>query len=670
MTKNPLLGMLDPADFDETIRPQDDLYRYVNGKWIDRTEIPADKSSYGSFYVLAEDAENQVRAIIEDCVDGKVTGDLQELAGKVASLYGSFMDEATVEEDSASSLAQLKDPLDQAKDKGDLRDLWAKTFKEGTYEGFFDTGIDIDVNNPERYVNYFGQDGLGLPERAYYLEEKHAELLGQYREHIARMFTLSGYATDDDSAKAIADKVVDFETEIAKLHWDNVKTRDTDATNNPMTWAELAATLPHFDLGAWREASGLPDKMFEEVNVGEPDFFTNMDQLWESTDFETLRQWMLWHALNGHTSLLSAEIVQADFDFYGQKLAGKEELRERWKRGVSLASSVMGEALGKLYVERHFPAESKAMMSHLVDNLIQAYKDSISVLDWMGPETREKALEKMGQFTPKIGYTDKWRDYDKLQLGEGTLVEKVHNASVFGTDFWIDKLGGPVDHTIWHMTPQTVNAYYNPTENEIVFPAAILQPPFFDKDADPAVNYGSIGAVIGHEIGHGFDDQGAKFDGTGKVENWWTDQDLEEFEKRTHALIDQYNEFVPQGLPQDFHVNGALTIGENIGDLGGLDIAWKAYLLELKQQGIDDPADAPVIEGLTAAERFFLSWALSWQNKTRPEMAKQLIAIDPHSPAEFRCNGVVANLDLFEDTFGTKPGDKLWLDPEKRVRIW
>ena len=669
MTKNPLLGMLDPADFDETIRPQDDLYRYVNGKWLARTEIPADKASYGSFHLLAEEAEKQVRTIIEDCVAGRITGELSSLAGKVASLYGSFMDEATVEADSAPSLQQLKAPLDQATSKADLRDLWARTFAEGTYEGFFDTGIDIDVNNPERYVNYFGQDGLGLPERAYYLEEKHASLLDQYRQHIARMFTLAGYASQS-AAPDVAGKIVDFETEIAKLHWDNVKTRDTDATNNPMTWDELAAKLTRFDLGAWRKASGLPDKMFTEVNVGEPDFLENMDQLWDSTDFETLKWWMLWHALNGHTSLLSSEIVNADFDFYGQKLAGKEQLRERWKRGVSLASSVMGEALGKLYVQRHFPAEAKAAMSHLVENLIQAYQDSIAVLDWMGPETRDKALEKMRQFTPKIGYPDKWRDYEKLQLGDGTLVDKVHNASIFGTYYWIDKLGGPVDHTIWHMTPQTVNAYYNPTENEIVFPAAILQPPFFDKDADAAVNYGSIGAVIGHEIGHGFDDQGAKFDGTGKVENWWTDQDLAEFEKRTHALIDQYNAFVPQGLPEEFHVNGALTIGENIGDLGGLDIAWKAYLLELKQQGIDDPADAPVIEGLSAAERFFLSWALSWQTKVRPEMAKQLISIDPHSPAEFRCNGVVANLDLFAATFQTKPGDALWLEPDQRVRIW
>lgn len=667
MTKNPLLGSLEPADFDENIRPQDDLYRYVNGKWLETHEIPADRASDGSFYTLAETAEKQVRAIIEDCLHGAIKG---ELAGKVASLYGAFMDEESVEADAKPSLRRLWEPLASATSKEDLRDLWARTWKSGTYDGFFGMGIDIDLNNPERYVNYFGQDGLGLPERAYYLEDKHAEILGQYRDHVAKMMEMAGFVGGGDAASTAAKTIVDFETEIAKLHWDNVKTRDTDATNNPMDWEEISAKMPVFGLDAWREASGLSDKMFEEVNVGMPDFFENMDSLWDSTPVEALRLWMAWHALNGQVSLLSAELVEADFDFFGRKLAGKEQLRDRWKRGVSLASSVMGEALGELYVARHFPPEAKEKMGRLVDNLIAAYRESIGSLDWMGPETREKALEKMSLFTPKIGYPDKWRDYSKLDVSAPTLVEKVASASVFGSDFWIEKLGGPVDHTIWHMTPQTVNAYYNPTDNEIVFPAGILQPPFFDVNADPAVNYGSIGAVIGHEIGHGFDDQGAKFDGHGKVENWWTEADLAEFEKRTHALIDQYDAFVPRGLPEEFHVNGALTIGENIGDLGGLDIAWKAYLLELLSQGIEDPADAPVIEGLSAAERFFLSWALSWQNKVRPEMAKQLIAIDPHSPAEFRCNGVVANLDLFVDTFGVKPGDELWLEPEKRVRIW
>lgn len=667
MTKNPLLGSLNPKEFDANIRPQDDLYRFVNGKWIESCQIPADKSADGSFYVLTENSEKQVRAIIEDCVEGKIEGDL---AGKVASLYGAFMDEAQVESDSTPSLERLFAPLHAAKTKGDLRDLWARSWKAGTYDGFFSMGIDIDLNNPERYLNYFSQDGIGLPERAYFLDEKHADVLQAYREHVGRMLHLSGFMSSESEAQAAGNTVVDFETEIARLHWDNVKTRDTDATNNPMTWTELSAKLPHFDLAAWREASGLPDKMFTEVNVGMPDFFEGMDKLWAKTNLETLRLWMTWQALNGQVSLLSNELVQANFEFYGKRLAGREVIRDRWKRGVGLASSVMGEALGQLYVARHFPPESKEKMSRLVDNLIAAYRESISSLDWMGPETREKALEKLSLFTPKIGYPDKWRDYERLDVSAPTLVEKVESASVFGMDFWIEKLGGPVDHTIWHMTPQTVNAYYNPTDNEIVFPAGILQPPFFDPQADEAVNYGSIGAVIGHEIGHGFDDQGAKFDGHGKVENWWTETDLAEFEKRTRALIAQYNQYVPRGLPEEFHVNGALTIGENIGDLGGLDIAWKAYLIELKSQGIDDPQDAPVIEGYTAAERFFYSWALSWQNKTRVEAAKQLIAIDPHSPAEFRCNGVVANLDLFAETFDVKPGDELWIEPEKRVRIW
>lgn len=667
MTNNPKLGMLDRDDFDYDIRPQDDLYRFVNGKWIEACQIPADRGADGSFYTLTQNSEKQVRAIIEDCVEGKITGDL---AGKVASLYGAFMNEAQVEADCPQALKRLRDPLQQAKSKADLRDLWAKTWKAGSYDGFFSMGIDIDLNNPQRYINYWSQDGLGLPERAYYLEKKHEKILSAYREHVGLMLRLSGFLGEASKAEATGNRVVDLETEIAKLHWDNVKTRDTDATNNPMTWEEFSALMPNFDLAAWREASGLPDKMFTEVNVGMPDFFAGMDKLWVESDLETLRWWMTWQALNSQVSLLSHDLVQANFEFYGKRLAGREEIRDRWKRGVSLASSVMGEALGQLYVSRHFPADSKEKMAKLVDNLIAAYRESISHLEWMGEETREKALEKMNLFTTKIGYPDRWRDYSKLDLCAPTLVEKVESASVFGSDFWIDKLGGPVDHTIWHMTPQTVNAYYNPTDNEIVFPAGILQPPFFDPQADEAVNYGSIGAVIGHEIGHGFDDQGAKFDGYGKVENWWTETDLQEFKKRTRALIEQYDQYVPRGLPQEFHVNGALTIGENIGDLGGLDIAWKAYVLHLKSRGITDPADAEVIDGLTAAERFFFSWALSWQSKTRVETAKQLIAIDPHSPAEFRCNGVVANLDVFAKAFGVKPGDRLWIDPDKRVHIW
>lgn len=667
---NPLLGSLDPNEFDRSFRPQDDLYRFVNGRWLESHQIPADRAIDGVFYTLRDRSEAQVRVIIEDCVAGKVSGDL---AGKVAALYGDFMDESKVEDEAPAVLQGLRSGVEGVADKAALRDLWARTWTEGVYEGWFDMGVDVDLNNPEAYVNYFAQDGIGLPERAYYLEEKHAEILAEYRAHVARMLELAGYVEDRAASERVAGQIVDFETAVAQLQWDNVKTRDTDATNNPMSFADFAALMPHFDLGAWRRASGLPDKMFDQVNVGEPDFFSGMDALWEATDLEVLRWWMLWGALNSHAALLSAQIVQADFEFYGMKLAGKEEQRERWKRGVGLASSVMGEALGELYVQRHFPAQAKVAMESLVANLIAAYRESISRLEWMGVQTREKALEKLALFTPKIGYPDRWRDYSKLNLsasGAPRLVDKVRAASSFASWFWIDKLGGPVDKTIWHMTPQTVNAYYNPTVNEIVFPAAILQPPFFDPAADPAVNYGAIGAVIGHEIGHGFDDQGSKFDGHGQVNDWWTGEDSAEFQRRTQALIAQYDAFVPQGLSAEFHVNGALTIGENIGDLGGLDIAWKAYCLHLRAQGISDPAQAPVIEGLSAAQRFLLSWARSWQSKSRPEFAKQMISIDPHSPSEFRCNGVVANLDLFAQTFQTAPGDKLWLEPTQRVRIW
>lgn len=648
--------ILDELDAD--VRPQDDLFRHVNGKWIARTEIPADKARYGSFIVLYEEAEKAVREIIEESQQAEPGTE----ARKVGDLYASFMNEERVEMLGATPIAaqlveaSLPGTVDQ------LLEAVGRLERQGV-SGFAQLFVDNDPGDPERYLVFVEQGGIGLPDESYFREERFAAIREKYREHLERMF---GLANLDDTA-ARAARVFDLETEIAASHWTNVDSRDSQKTYNLKPWADVAAAAS-VDLDVWRDAMGVPTGAFAELVVRQPSFVEGVGALLTDDRLPAWRDWLAWQVIRSSAAYLSSDFVDANFDFYGRTLTGTPELRERWKRGVSFVEGAMGEAVGRIYVERHFPPAAKDAMDELVANLVEAYRRSISELDWMGEETRAKALDKLEKFTPKIGYPVKWRDYSTLVVSADDLVGNVRAAAEFEFQRQLGKIGKPIDRDEWFMTPQTINAYYNPGFNEIVFPAAILQFPFFDADRDAAANYGAIGAVIGHEIGHGFDDQGSRFDGDGRLIDWWTEADRAAFEERTKALIDQYDVLVPEQLEVsgdgEHHVNGALTIGENIGDLGGLAIAWKAYQLSLGKK------KAPVLDGLTGAQRFFLSWAQAWQLKGRDEEVIRLLAIDPHSPNEFRCNQIVRNVDEFYTGFDVASDDALWLDPAERVRIW
>lgn len=640
------------ADLDPTIRPQDDLFRHVNGGWIDRTEIPSDKARYGSFYVLAEEAERAVRDIIVESQGA----DAGTEGRKIGDLYASFLDEARIEQLGARPLVPLLAEAAAPTDITSFLSTLGSLERRGT-SGFYGLAVDNDPGNPERYLVFVFQGGIGLPDEAYYREEKSAEIREKYVAFIERMLTLAG--VDDAAAKA--QRIFALETEIASVHWDNVKSRDSEATYNLKTWAEVVdSTTPA--LNDWVAGMGIPEGTLDEVVVYQPSAIEGIAALLTDDRLDVWKEWLAWQVVRGNAAYLSNDFVEANFDFYGRTLTGTPEMRARWKRAVSLVEGALGEAIGKIYVQRHFAEGAKTAMDVLVANLIEAYRQSITNLEWMGAETRQKALDKLDKFTPKIGYPVKWKDYSSLTITPDDLLANVGASNEYDFQREIGKIGKPLDRDEWFMLPQTINAYYNPGFNEIVFPAAILQAPFFSEARDAAANYGAIGAVIGHEIGHGFDDQGSKFDGDGRLIDWWTADDKSAFESRTKSLIEQYDALTPKGL--DIHVNGALTIGENIGDLGGLAIAWKAYLISL------DGQEPPVIDGLTGAERFFLSWAQAWQIKIRNEEAVRLISIDPHSPNEFRCNQIVRNIDEFYTTFGVTESDALWLDPKERVTIW
>ena len=688
-----LAGVYETDAADAAVRPQDDLFRHVNGAWLRDAVIPADRPGFGSFVLLRDAAESACREILEEAADqwtaSGAAGTPTTPSEKIGALYASFIDEEAVEALGASPLEPELAPLLDASTKEEL----ARAIGAGMPAGFtgpFGVDVEVDLNDPERYTTWFGQDGLGLPDESYYREESQADLREAYVAHLARMLSLAGLDERlGANAEDLAGRVMALETLIAKGHWDRVACRDIEKMNNPMTWGELTASGEGFPWEAWREGiasaaeaagTGLRG-LLDEAIVEQPDYVGHAAGVWGDADLEDLRAWALWHTVHGRATLLSGDFVAANFDFYSKRLQGVDALRARWKRGVGLIEGTLGEALGELYVARHFPPSYKAEMERLVADLIEAYRGSISSLSWMGPATRQRALEKLSQFTPKIGYPDTWRDYSDVVVTPGDVIASVRSVELFELARALRKLGSPVDRAEWHMTPQTVNAYYNPTMNEVVFPAAILQPPFFDPEADAAVNYAGIGAVIGHEIGHGFDDQGSTFDGHGKVTDWWTEEDREAFTARTAALIAQYDAFQPTALVERAeregtdvaevpHVNGALTIGENIGDLGGLGIALNAYALALHREGVESFADAPVIDGLTALERFFYSWARIWRGKNREDYAELLLTIDPHSPGEFRCNGIVRNVDAFHEAFGTTPEDGLWLAPEERVSIW
>ncbi len=648
------LSGIELAERDLSIHPGDDLYLHMNHRWLERSAIPDDKARYGAFTVLAEEAEKAVRAIIEQSTKAPEGSE----ARKVGDLYRSFMDEERIEEVGLAPLHELFQRISAAATKDQLLTVLAESERLGV-DGLWHLFVDNDPGNPERYIVFVEQGGISLPDESYYRGAEHADTVAAFVAHVEKVFALVGV----DGAAEKAQRVSAFETALAGKHWDNVASRDAEATYNLWPEEQLSRTLGSFSLELWRSSVGIPETVMAEVVVRQPSFIEALGDLWSTSDLETLRDWAAWHSLMAFAPYLTNELVEAHFDFFGRTLSGTPQLRARWKRAVACVESVMGEAVGKLYVQQHFPPDSKQQMDELVDMLLLAYRDSIINLDWMSPETKERALEKLDTFVPKIGYPDVWRDYSSLAISPDDLWANVAAGNEFEFQRELAKIGAPLDRNEWFMTPQTVNAYYNPGFNEIVFPAAILQYPFFDPQRDAAANYGAIGAVIGHEIGHGFDDQGSRFDGHGRLHNWWTEADRAAFEKRTSSLITQYSELSPKDLP-GHHVNGELTIGENIGDLGGLAIAWKAYVMSL------EGASPPEVDGVTAAQRFFLSWAQSWKLAVRSEEALRLLSIDPHSPPEFRCNQIVRNLDLFYEAFDVTQDHELWLEPDQRVSIW
>ncbi|MGD0054027.1 MAG: M13-type metalloendopeptidase [Acidimicrobiales bacterium] len=651
---------IEVADLSDEVRAQDDLFRFVNGRWFDRTEIPADKATYNSFVILFEEAEKAVRAIVEQAGSAPEGSE----ARKFGDLYVSFVDESAIESRGAQPLDGLLGLIDNVASIDQLLNA-VGDFQRQSLAGFYGLFVNADPGDPSRYLVFVEQGGISLPDESYYREEHFAPVREAFLAHLRRMFELAGVDRPDQRAQL----VFDLETEIASHHWDNVATRDEEKTYNPMAWGAASSLFVNASnaigvtLDAWKDGLGAPQGALDEVVLREPSFIEGLAQLLDDEHLDAWRDWLRWHVIRSHAPFLSHQFVDENFDFFGRTLTGAPELGERWKRGVSLVEGAMGEAVGKIYVERHFPLQAKTRMDVLVANLTEAYRESITSLEWMSEETRRRALEKLDAFTPKIGYPVKWRDYSNLVIDADDLIANVRAIAAFEFNRELTKIGGPVDRDEWFMTPQTINAYYNPGFNEIVFPAAILQTPFFDAERDDAANYGGIGAVIGHEIGHGFDDQGSKYDGEGRLSDWWTPEDRAAFEERTAVLIEQYNELAPRLTP-DLHVNGALTIGENIGDLGGLGIAWKAYLLSL------DGEDGPVIDGLSAAQRFFLAWARVWRDKQRVQEVERRLAIDPHSPNEFRCNQIVRNVEPFYEAFALSPSDGLWLDPERRVTIW
>jgi putative endopeptidase len=649
--------MLDDArpGMNPDIRPQDDLFGHVNGRWLDETEIPSDRSAWGSFTVLADAAEEHVHRIIEELAQGE--HEAGSNAQKIGDLFASFMDEERVEQLGADPIRGELEELGAIADKTALAAYVGRLERQGG-GGFFGAYVDTDDRNSERYVVNVLQGGLGLPDESYYREAKFAEVREKYLAHLERMFALAGLA---DAATA-AQRVLAVETRLAEGHWARAETRDVIKTYNLRSLADLKDAAPAFAWDAWATALGADDQTLAEVVVRQPSFFEHFSNVLAEIDLEDWKAWTAIRVIRSAAAYLSSDFVDESFEFYGRTLNGTPELRARWKRGVAFVEGSIGEAVGEEYVARHFPPRAKEMMDDLVANLIAAYRTSIESLDWMTDDTKQRAYRKLETFRPKIGYPEKFRDYSELEVSPTDLLGNARAASAFETDRQLRKIGSPVDKDEWLMLPQTVNAYYNPGTNEICFPAGILQKPFFDADAEPAENYGGIGAVIGHEVGHGFDDQGSQYDELGNLNEWWTEADRAAFKERSDKLIAQYDGYEPRDLPGE-KVNGALTVGENIGDLGGVTIGLKAYEISL------DGEEAPVVNGLTGRQRVFMSYAHVWRTKRRKEQMLQLITTDPHSPAEFRAN-IVRNLAEFHEAFDVEPGDGLWLDPEDRVRIW
>ena len=653
--KATLVSGIDTQYFDPAVKFSEDFFLAINGKWLAETAIPADKASYGSFHILHDNSQKAVKAIIDEVAarTDLVAGSDEQ---KLGSFYNSFMDEATIEKLGLAPLAPQLDAIKALNDKAGLAALFARLQRDGV--GIpFGWYVNNDAKNSSAYAVYLGQSGLGLPDRDYYFKDDEAsqKILTAYQQYLADMLSMAGHA----DAPAAAQRVFALEKALAEHHWTRLESRNADKTYNKMSASELNSSLGNFDWAAFAAGVKLAD--VSDVIVRQPSYFEGFAKVLESTDLQTWQDYLTMRTINSYADKLSSNFADRRFAFYSTTLSGIEEQQPRWKRAVEASDQVLGELTGKLYVERHFKPEAKERMEQLVANLIKAYEISIKELEWMTEDTKLAALDKLRKFTPKIGYPDKWKDYSTLEIKADDLVGNFVRASHWGYDEMVAKLGKPIDKSEWFMTPQTVNAYYNPVNNEIVFPAAILQPPFFNMDADDAVNYGGIGGVIGHEIGHGFDDQGAKYDGDGNLRNWWTEQDKGQFQARGAKLVGQYNKFEP--LP-GVNVNGAVALGENIGDLGGMTVALKAYQLSLEGK------DAPVMDGFTGEQRFFISWAQVWRTKFREEALRRQLSTGPHSPAHYRVIGVLPNIPQFYTAFDIKEGDAMYLPPEQRVKIW
>ncbi|MFC9432336.1 M13 family metallopeptidase [Nocardia sp. NPDC057030] len=640
----PLAGV-DMGGADPAIRPQDDLYRHVNGKWLRDYQLPPDKVAFGSTSEAAERTEQQLREIIDGIKDPKPGSEEQQ----IRDLFDARVDWDEIERLGMTPLAGLFGKIDGAATKADL----AKVMAELPIAGLIGIGIGTDRKNSNAYIPSVGQSGLGLGEQ-YYRKPEYADVLAQYRIFLGRIAAGAGLPDPE----GLAQRVFDLEKRIAPAHWDNVRTRDTDATYNVFSWADMVALAPGFDWDPWLAGNtDRPRELFSTMVVGQPSFITAAGQLWTEVDIATWRDYLKISVIRDFAPYLPKAVNDANFEFKGKVLNGQEERPDRWKYGVGIVDDKLGEQLGKVYVDKYFPPEAKQRAKEMLDDVIAAYRDNFTNSTWMSPATRAASIAKLDKIDPKIGYPDKWVDYSQMKITRGKLIESLLSINTFESKRAFARLGTPVDKTEWGMSPQTVNAYYSASSNQIVFPAAYLQPPFFDKDAQPAVNFGAVGSTIGHEIGHGFDDQGSKYDGDGNRKDWWTPEDKAAFEAKTKQLIDQFNVLVPEGLDPSQHINGELTVGENLADLRGLQITLSAFRISEKRRGVDNPD----------YKTFFLSWARSWREKQTKELTVRYLATDTHSPAEFRCNQVVRNLTEFYTTFDVKEGDKLFMPADQRV---
>jgi putative endopeptidase len=648
---------------DSTVRPQDDFFLFVNGNWIRETEIPGDQGRWGSFNELREESNDAVLEVLEKAGEDMESYPEGSDQRKAIDYFRIGMDSVLAEERGISPLDPWKKAIANVQDKTSFQAYlqWQQEFGGGA---FFSFGVSTDAKNSEANALYVSQGGLGLPDRDYYVDkdnEKFQEIKAKYEKHIAEMFQLIGEGKND--ADRAAANVLELETRLAQASKTRIEMRDAEGRYNKFTVEELSQLTPSLDWRAFLREVGADT---DEIIISTPAFMSEIEAIIETMPAEAWRDYLYWKALNRAAPYLHHELVKANFDFFGRELQGTEEMRPRWKRVLSSAEYAAGEAIGKLYTEEHFPQEAKDKALTMVDNILEAMGDRIQGLDWMTDETKNKAMEKLSTFTVKIGFPDEWKDYGDLLVDgnpeTASYYENYLSASRFRFQDNLKKLNEPVDRSEWFMNPQTVNAYYNPTWNEIVFPAAILQPPFFNYQADAAVNYGGIGAVIGHEISHGFDDQGSRYDAHGNLENWWQDEDLENFQSRTAKLVEQFDQYEPL---EGVFVKGQLTLGENIGDLGGLLVAYDGLQKHLEQHGRPDE-----IDGFTPEQRLFISWATIWRGKSREEALRTQVQTDPHSPAQYRANGPLVNIDAFYDAFEVSEGDDMYVAPNDRVRIW